>query len=319
MICISTSPNLILRNGLTKIDLQHKPSIEKYFKKENINISDYTFANNYIWFENADGFMAEINDNLCMFIYNDEALTLLLPPVGGHSKNETLRECFKIMNKINANPNDSKADYVYADFLNNVDFEAFEVERQNPDYVYISHDLTELRGNKYKTKRNENNYFIKNYNFQYSPYSFIYRDAAMDLLYRWANLRLISMGSVQNLEHFVELMELERKAITRALDHHEELGLKGAVITIDGRIEGITFGEKINETTASVLIEKTNFQFFGISQFLFKEFCRNEFSDCAYVNVGDDLGFENLRKVKMSYHPYEYIPKYTIRQKQVIL
>ncbi len=81
---------------------------------------------------------------------------------------------------------------------------------------------------------------------------------------------------------------------------------------------GITFGEKINANTASILIEKTNFQYFGISQYLFKEFCRREFSDCDFVNVGDDLGFDNLRRVKMSYHPHSYGPKYTIRQKSLI-
>jgi hypothetical protein len=35
----------------------------------------------------------------------------------------------------------------------------------------------------------------------------------------------------------------------------------------------------------------------------------------TYINVGDDMGFENLRKVKMSYRPFKLVPKYTIYQK----
>jgi hypothetical protein len=34
-----------------------------------------------------------------------------------------------------------------------------------------------------------------------------------------------------------------------------------------------------------------------------------------YINVGDDMGFENLKKVKMSYRPEKLITKYTIYQK----
>ncbi|HOT77255.1 MAG TPA: phosphatidylglycerol lysyltransferase domain-containing protein [Candidatus Wallbacteria bacterium] len=303
--------------GLEKVNISHRNIFDTFVGQLKVNLSDYTFANNFMWFENADGYIKKINDNLCLFIYNNEALTMLLPPLGNNMPAETLSECFKIMNQVNGESNHSKVDYVYAGYLETVDFSIYEVERQNPDYIYLTSELTELKGNKYKTKRNEINYFTKNFTFDYKPYTFAYRELAIDLIYRWANLRLNSMSPLneKELDHFVELIELERNAIIRVLDRYEDLDLKGALILINGRAEGITFGEKINANTASILIEKTNFQYFGISQYLFKEFCRREFSDCDFVNVGDDLGFDNLRRVKMSYHPHSYGPKYTIRQK----
>lgn len=306
--------------GLEKVDISHRNIFDNYVRQLKIDLSDYTFANNFMWFENADGYFRKVNGNLCLFIHNNESLTMLLPPLGNNMPAETLNECFEIMNAANATPGQSKIDYVYAGYLDNVDFNAYEVERQNPDYIYLNSELTELRGNKYKTKRNEINYFIKNFQFDYLPYSFAHREMAVDLIYRWANLRLSSIAplSEKELDHFVELIELERNAIIRVLDRYEDLELKGALITINGRAEGITFGEKINENTASILIEKTNFQYFGISQYLFREFCRREFGGCAFVNVGDDLGFDNLRRVKMSYHPHSYGPKYTIRQKNFL-
>ena len=318
MICISTDESLIKvgRQGLTKIEINHRQQLEKFLKKVNIKLSDYTFANNYMWFENADGYYKIINGNLCMFI-NNGALTMLLPPLGGEKQEETMHECFRIMNEFNGDYHSSKIDYVYDGYIDNIDFGIYEVERQNPDYIYLAKEITELKGNKYKTKRNENNYFIKNYKFNYEPYSCVHRDAAMELLYRWAAKRLETI-TTHSVDHFVELMDLERKAITRVLDQYKELDLKGAVVIIDGKIEGITFGEKINDNTASILIEKTNYEYFGISQFLFRQFCESAFGDCEFMNVGDDLGFENLRKVKMSYHPYAYGPKYTIRQKYAI-
>jgi hypothetical protein len=308
----------LINSGLQKVDISHRSIFDNYVRQLKINLSDYTFANNFMWFENADGFIKKVNGNLCLFIYNNESLTMLLPPLGNNLPSETLDECFNIMNYCNRDLRGSKVDYVYAAYLDELDFSAYQVERQNPDYIYLTSELTELKGNKYKTKRNEINYFTKNFKFEYIPYSFVYRELAVDLIYRWANLRLASISplSARELDHFVELIELERNAIIRVLDRYEELELKGALIMINGRAEGVTFGEKINDNTASILIEKTNFQYFGISQYLFRQFCSSEFSGCEFINVGDDLGFDNLRRVKMSYHPHSYGPKYTIRQKK---
>ena len=43
-----------------------------------------------------------------------------------------------------------------------------------------------------------------------------------------------------------------------ALDHFRELGLKGAVITLNGRVEAFTLGELLNRNTAVVHVEKAN-------------------------------------------------------------
>jgi hypothetical protein len=68
---------------------------------------------------------------------------------------------------------------------------------------------------------------------------------------------------------------------------------------------------------ASVIIEKTDFEVLGCAQFIFREFCKilKDKFNSEYINVGDDMGFENLKKVKMSYRPSRLIPKYTIYQK----
>ena len=49
------------------------------------------------------------------------------------------------------------------------------------------------------------------------------------------------------------------------------------------------------------------------AQYLFREFSK-VFADCTYINVGDDLGFENLRRVKMSYRPALFGEKIILRR-----
>jgi len=62
-----------------------------------------------------------------------------------------------------------------------------------------------------------------------------------------------------------------------------------------------------------VLVEKTNFAIPGSAQHLFREYAKT-FADCTYINVGDDLGLENLRRVKMSYRPALFGEKITLQR-----
>ncbi|MCT7548355.1 phosphatidylglycerol lysyltransferase domain-containing protein [Aliarcobacter butzleri] len=109
----------------------------------------------------------------------------------------------------------------------------------------------------------------------------------------------------------------ERFAVKRLINNYDSLDVIGLVIYIDDEIKGFTVGEKINETTASVIIEKTDFEVLGCAQFIFREFTKilKDKYSVEYINVGDDMGFENLKKVKMSYRPKKIVPKYVIYQK----
>jgi len=42
-------------------------------------------------------------------------------------------------------------------------------------------------------------------------------------------------------------------------------------------------------------------------------FCR-DLEPCKYINLMDDSGLENLKKVKLSYHPLKIIPAYIARK-----
>ena len=47
----------------------------------------------------------------------------------------------------------------------------FKIKKQNRDYIYKLKDMVELKGRKYKDKRNKRNYFLKNYDFKVETYS----------------------------------------------------------------------------------------------------------------------------------------------------
>jgi len=310
---------------LYPFDHSAKPYFDEACARLNVALSDYSFANNVIWLAQASGFYQIIEGCYCLFALTGNGLTMLLPPLGEASRQQrAFRICIKIMDAYNPSPSQARVDFVYHDFLKVVDTdllsgsplvngELWHVEVTNPDYIYRTQDLIELKGNSYKTKRNEINQFRRAHpNHSLVPFSRTHEAEARALVNTWMQnrLRTIPDGS---FETFVYNIEMERKAIQRAITLYDQLGLEGLSLFIDGRLEGFTFGERLNRDVANVLIEKTNFNIQGAAQYLFREFSK-VFADCTYINVGDDLGFENLRRVKMSYRPAMFGEKIILRR-----
>ena len=324
--------NLTVKKQVLKpFNLAAKPIMEKHLAKLNTELSDYTFAANYIWLANSSGFYAIINKCFCLFVMTGGELTMLLPPLGKKKYiTEAIIKCFDIMNANNSSPYYARIDYVQADmieeFVQSTDeaqsmFEMLEhylVEKKLVDYIYSVDSLIELRGNSYHTKRTEINKFTKSYaNHTIEPLdAHKHKDEIMGLFNKWVSDRVKYMPK-EEAEVFLEGIHQERAAIKQMLKHFDELQLIGLVIYIDGELKGFTAGERINNTTATVIIEKTDFEVLGCAQYIFRDFSKmlKEHYGVAYINVGDDMGFENLRKVKMSYRPFKLVPKYTIYQK----
>ncbi len=316
---------------LKHFDLRAKDVMDKYLQLIKVDVSDYTFAGNYIWLSTATGFYAIVNETFCLFILNSGELTMLLPPIGKKEKTyDAILQCFEIMNTHNSNKNYSKIEYVHEDILEGfVDYleegtliyemlKDFVIEKKLVDYIYKVDDLIDLKGDSYKSKRNEINKFKKIYPEHRIEVLDIdkHAKAVLDLFNKWVKDRTTYMPK-EEVEVFLDGIYFERFAIKRLVNDYKNLEIIGLVIYIDEEIKGFTVGEKINANTASVILEKTDFEILGCAQFIFREFSKilKDKYSVEYINVGDDMGFENLKKVKMSYRPNKLVPKYTIYQK----
>lgn len=311
--------------------LSTKTLMQEYLKQFDLNISDYSFCANYIWLSKVSGFYSIINDTFCLFAMSGGELSMLLPPLG-KPKNcyESIAECFKIMNANNSSDYYSKIEYVCDSFLEEfithtnegeVIFSSLDnyiIEKKLADYIYVSDDLIELKGNAYHTKRTEINKFKRTYpNYFLEQLDCKKHSEDIQFLFdEWAKNRMKYIPKAE-MDAFLDGIYQERLAIKRCLKDYETLKLDGLVMYINDELKGFTIGEQICSDTASILIEKTDFETLGCAQFIFREFSKTlkEKYNCKYINVGDDMGFENLKKVKMSYRPEKIIPKYTIYQK----
>jgi hypothetical protein len=316
---------------LEPFTLDSKPIMEQYLSKIDVDLSDYTFAANFIWLANSSGFYAIINNCFCLFVMTGGELTMLLPPLGEKEfVNDAIVSCFEIMNTNNSSPYYARIDYVQEsileEFVHSTDeaenmfviLENYVVEKKLVDYIYEVDSLINLNGNSYHTKRTEINKFRKSYpDYAIEELdSTKHKEEILYLFNKWVADRIKYMPG-EEAENFLEGIHQERYAVKQMLKYYNALSLIGLVIYINGELKGFTVGERINANTATVIIEKTDFEILGCAQFIFREFSKNlkEHYDVTYINVGDDMGFENLRKVKMSYRPYKLVPKYTIYQK----
>ena len=111
-------------------------------------------------------------------------------------------------------------------------------------------------------------------------------------------------------------LEYDDLAATLMLENFDYLNLKGGLICVDGNIAAFTIGEELTEDTFIVHVEKAFTDIHGAYTIINQQFIENDASEYKYINREEDMGIENLRKAKLSYHPDILLEKYVARFKE---
>lgn len=174
-------------------------------------------------------------------------------------------------------------------------------ERERFDYIYEVDKLISLKGRKYHKKRNHLNKFIRSYDFTYEKIDENNIHEVIDFQKNWCEDKEC---------HLDKGLSWEMDGIIELLKNYHELDAVGGLLRVDGRVAAFTIGEEISLDTVLIHIEKGDILYDGIYQGMNKFFLENEFSSYSYVNREEDLGQENLRRAKESYHPCTLLTKY---------
>lgn len=178
----------------------------------------------------------------------------------------------------------------------------FTSDRNSFDYIYLRTDLAELKGKKYQPKRNHANKFYKTYeNHEFIDIS---RDNIGECLKMEDEWCRANNCDEQNG------LDKEWKSINFALKHFEEIGLKGLMLRVNGKIAAFTYGMPINQTTFGVHVEKADTEIEGAYTVINQEFANRIPEQFIYLNREEDLGIEGLRKAKLSYQPTLLLEKF---------
>ncbi|MDH6304414.1 hypothetical protein M2459_001147 [Parabacteroides sp. PF5-5] len=180
-------------------------------------------------------------------------------------------------------------------------------ERNFFDYIYLREDLANLTGKKYQPKRNHINKFIKQYRYKYMPITPELVPECLELERKWYK--------ANHTEEDAEELSFERRSMTYALEHAEELGLIGGAICAEHQIVAFSFGAPINKDTFGVHVEKADINYDGAYSLINREFSSHIPEQYTYVNREEDLGILGLRQAKLSYHPTILLEKFTAIKK----
>lgn len=263
-------------------------------------ISERTFGAMYIW--RMYGRRSEISasdGHLIISWYKPRFGRLMLPPVGPDAAGTIQRLA-------------SREEFVSSGFRGVYGLVEPEVTRLRAmglapvalrdefDYVYRTVDLIDLQGPKYHTQRKELAKATSAHEITYEPMTEEHRDACLQLQEVWCDMKHCTLDPLSTAEDL---------ALKDALDSLSSIGFFGGVAMIDGKIQALTLGERLDLTTAVVHFEKANPAIRGLYQFINQKFCENALIGFEFVNREQDVGEPGLRRAKEGYHPHHLVEK----------
>lgn len=284
-----------------KVELSDITWIKKHLSAKKDIGCEYSFGNIFSYDKKVNVTVADVEE--CLVIRTNYMGEIsYLYPIGQGDEKKALLEIEK-----DALERNIKCRIVA---MNNNDKEVFKqlfgekytvyAARDTFDYVYNSDDLINLRGKKYQPKRNHISFFKKNYNWSYETITSENIPECIEMSEQWLE------NSTQNKDDLSSELEI----INFVFENYFQLGYVGGLIRIDGKVVAYTMGEPLNEDMFCVHFEKAFSDIRGAYPIINQQFVQNELSSYKYINREDDVGLENLRKAKCSYHPAFLLEKY---------
>jgi len=171
------------------------------------------------------------------------------------------------------------------------------------DYLYLSEDLVNLSGRKFAGQRNHINRFSREY------HTWSFDDITSDNI---SDARAYIEKFAREFEKDSPVYMEGNKKTLEVLDNLELFKQIGGVLSVGGKIVGVSLGEVTNDTLY-VHAEKADTSYYGSYPMLMNQFAKRFATDgIKYINREEDDGVEGLRISKTSYHPVEMLDKYLV-------
>ena len=285
-----------------KARIEDREEIEKILKKCPCPSLEYNFTTLFLW-QDIFGIEYKIEDDILYMRSGSDKKSYLFPCGSGEldgAVDKLLRE-----EKIRFySISEENKEYLEKKAPGRFDF--FE-RRNDGDYVYLRESLATLKGKKLSSKRNHINRFIaENPDWTYEQITSENIEEVKEMHQKWCEI--VDDGSKHGLSE-------ESCAVRKALKYYDELKLSGGLIRTKGDVVAFSLGDRLNDKTFLVHIEKAFANITGAYQIINREFVLNNCMGYEFVNTEDDTGDESLRKAKLSYKPFEIVKKYEAKER----
>jgi hypothetical protein len=298
-------------NSITVDDYQ---ILKRFFENQEYRFSTYSLFSIIVWSnQKLRTFFSVQNDTMVIFIEPDgqpEGRHLILPL--SLTEIITPEYLYNLARKLGF----TRYCFVPETFISMHDLNQiktyFTVTEQPEfdDYIYLTEDLVQLRGNKYAKQRNLIHQFHKTFlNKGRAGIEMISPDNlpdCLEFLQKWCVQHNCDIQGNESLA-------CEKMATINALNNLDRLESKGILIRIDGVVSAFGICSYLTHDMGVLNFEKAFPHIKGLYQFLDNECATRLFSSYKYINKESDMNLPNLAKSKNSYNPVMKLKSYCLR------
>lgn len=279
-----------------KLSLEHKTLLSERLKKVTNHLSEYSFANLYL-FRNKHDYELIFNDEIFIKGKTYDGHSFLMPTWNIEEKDLALiNQYLKSVDFLFPIPNE------WLGLFPNTVYDQTFLEADT-DYVYTVEKLATFKGRKLSKKRNLLKQFLESYQPTTHKFTTDHIEDAIFVLDHWQNDVEVSK---ENNDYYPCL---------EALKIYDKLDLCGITYYVDQEPAGFILAEKLNDETLALHFAKGRKKFKGLYQYMYNTFARILSPRYKFLNFEQDLGQLALKIAKSSYIPDHLLKKYRIKPK----
>ena len=276
------------------VDLKHHDCLTERFHQMNLQISDYTFANVYLFRKISHYKFFTTDCGLFISGQNKQGQRYIMPLNDPHGCDiQTFHDLLGRQGCFFPIPEEWLSFFSEDKFIINCD-------ESESDYIYLTEKMANFKGRQYTRHRNHLKQFLSSYSHEGKPISTNNFQDAISVLQEWQN----DSGLAPDKTDFEQCHE--------ALQNIPGLALRGTIYYIDNQQAGFIIGEELNVDTFCLHFAKASTSYHGIYEFMFNDTAKRLQSQYKYLNLEEDMGNKNLRRTKDSYGPELLLKKYRI-------
>jgi len=276
------------------LELKDQELISKKLEQLDLEISEYTFANlflfrqlhHYSLFQDGDLFIKGITRKGDSF---------LMPTFPLYNLSEEILK--SLLNQV---------DFFYPipeEWIPHFNSAVFKIEylESDSDYIYSTKRMSTYQGHSLSKKRNLVKQLLEKHIVKVVILGKENSQDALGILSFWQS-ELEQNGDI----------ETDFEACKEALEWFEELKLSGQIFYVDGQACGFIIGEPLTKDMYVVHFAKGCKHLKGMYQYIYQEFATVLKGSYSFMNLEQDLGLEQLRQSKHSYEPARMVHKYRV-------
>ncbi|MDY6820952.1 MAG: phosphatidylglycerol lysyltransferase domain-containing protein [Deferribacterota bacterium] len=291
------------KSNTVKIDnlsLSHKDLLFYRIKDIDTIISEYSFANLYLFRKRHNYKVITFDDSIYLSGITVDNINFVMPLIDLYGRENGDREITKLIDF--AKKEDKIIFPVDERWLTSFNMPSDKIYycEADTDYIYTAEKMCTYKGRKLHKKRNLLKQFKIKYNYKSFPLVKQEVQKAKDVLDVWINQNNLNKA------------DSDYEACYEALEKMDELILCGIIYYVDDDPAGFILGEELRDDTFVVHFAKAKKEYKGIYQFIYNNFAKILPKRYKYLNFEQDLGKDSLRIAKRSYIPDYLLKKYRI-------